>query len=213
MESKTHKLISSIRDLSLAGLMDCMCDHQYDVLVLEGNPTDFEKYECWSMLYVNYLELLDDAETIYLYTLQKEVEILNFKIVLAESIVGSEKQKGILEFYHVQFLVDTLKEFGFKVKSLKADDPNYTQGLASIKSRIQHLKLIYQEKISELEVYQQDKKGETVSRVYFDNLLSRLKKFMGSRYDPNIVMVPEFVADLKQFLSQTNKNPVKDEEG
>jgi hypothetical protein len=195
-KTTTYKLIDKIEKLSLAKFQDLVCDINLSVLIVSGEPSEIDLLECWSNLYSQYLDILGDTETMYIITLQRECEQTNTKIVITEAILN------VLEFIHVQSLVDQLKSYGWDTKYLKQGHSNYSQAINKIKGRVQFLKLRMEEKSNELTNYYKGQEEQTVSRSFFSKQLARLSKFQGYPIKPNKTYVPEYVAILKEYLSQ-----------
>jgi hypothetical protein len=188
-------LITDINKLTVAKFEDCLCDQNLSVLVVSGSPSDVDLIECWSNLYAQYLDILGDAETIYLLQLEAEIEQLNFKIVTTEGIIS------MLRFFHVSLLVDTLKGFGFNTKSLTLGNSSYEHGLNQILGKLAHLKLKLDIKRKELAQITEEEKESTVTRERLITQRMRLSKFMGYAIKPTKTYVPEYVAILKDYLS------------
>jgi hypothetical protein len=194
-ETKTYVLIDNIERLSLARFIDCVCDSNLSVLVLKGEPSEVDLLECWANLYSQYLDVLGDAELLYIYTLQKEVELINFRITVAEAIVP------ILEVFHVEQLVQSLKDHHFNVKNLKMGHSGYQHNLRQVLSKVAHLRLRLKEKENELTAYYKDQSMDTVSRSFFNTQISRIGKFQGYPINKKTTMVPEYIAHLKEYNS------------
>jgi hypothetical protein len=197
----TYKLITRIEDLRLDKFIDCMCDQSLSVLVISGTPAPADLLEAWSNLYSQYLDILDDSETLYMLHLQRDVELLQFKIVTTEAIIR------VLDFFHVEQLVDQLKGFGWNCSKLTMGNPGYTQALKVILSKLAPLKLNLKSKTDELIDYYKDKTQDTISRQFFAKQLSRLSKYQGYPIRPKQTMVPEYVAVLKDYLNINTKQP------
>jgi hypothetical protein len=198
----TYKLVDRIEKISLAKFIDLVCDQKYSVLIIEGNPSEVDLLECWSNIYSQYLDILGDTETLYLITLQSEVERLNFKITSTEAAIK------ILRLLHVQSLVDILKSFSFDTRNLTAGHAGYEHALVRINSKLNPLKMRLDQKTQELRSYYKDQKNDTVSRSFFAKQTARLSKYQGYPIKPNKTMMDEYVAILKEYLSQFK--PVED---
>lgn len=195
-EVKTYKIIDDINKLSVAKWEDCLCDQKLSVLVIEGSPSDIDLIEAWSNLYSQYLDILGDAETVYILTLEKDIELLDFKIKTTDGILS------VLEWFHVSQLVETLKFFGFDVKNITPGNPHYEHSLRKIQGRLSHLKLKLEVKQKELSQISADEKNETVTRERLRTQRTRLSKFQGYPIKPAKTMVPDYVAILKDYLQQ-----------
>lgn len=194
--TKPYKLITSIEVLSVDRFITCVCDGNLDVLVLSGEAPLAEKAEAWGNLYAQYLDVLGDTETLYILNLQRETQLLEFKITTAEAIIP------ILRMVFVHQLATDLKTLGFKTKSLSMGNPGYDHNLQQIESRLVHLRLKHKEKAQELDQYYKDQSTETVSRQFFTRQLQRLSKYQGYPLRPKSMMVTEYVEILKDYLSQ-----------
>ena len=206
-QTTTYQLIEYIEDLRLDKFIDCLCDQRLTVLIVSGNPSGIDLMECWSNLYAQYLDILDDAETLYALHLQRDAELLNYKITTTEAIVK------VLEFFHVEHLVGTLKGFGFSVINLKQGHSGYAHALNRITAKLAPMKLRLKEKTQELTDYYRDQKMDTVSRQFFTRQLQRLSKFQGYPIRPQKTMVPEYIAILKDYLAQNFKTKTDGKEG
>jgi hypothetical protein len=206
-QTTTYQLIERIEELRLDQFIDCICDQKLQVLILSGEPSAADLLECWSNLYAQYLDILDDSETLYIIQLQKEVGLLQHKILLAEAIIK------VLRFMHVEQLVQDLKELGFPIVNLKQGHSGYEHALKRIEGRLAPLRLKLQGKEEELTEYYRDKQEGAISRQFFIRQLSRLSKYQGYPIRPRDTMVPEYVAILKDYLTQNTKTNTDGEEG
>lgn len=198
MKSKPqYKLITSIDQLSLASFIECIVDQKFDSLIISGDPPQPEILEAWANIYSEYLDLLGDSESHYIIDLQRQAELLNYKITVTEGIIK------VLEFLHVQKLVDTLKQFRFDTKHLVQDHHGYRNNLSRITSRLASMKLKLQGMVNEVADYYKDKTTENITREFFHRQLARLSKFQGYHLKIKKLMVTEYVAILKDYLSQS----------
>jgi hypothetical protein len=194
-ETIEYKIITDINALTLAKFEDCLCDQKLSVLVISGNPSDIDLIECWSNLYAQYLDILGDSETMYLVMLEWEVEFLEYKITTGGAIVK------VLEFFHIDALVQELKRLRFETKNLVPGSPHYSHALAKVLSKIQFFKLKLEEKQNELKQYAIEDKEAIVTRIKLQQQRARLSKFQGYPIKPTKTYVPEYVAILKEYLS------------
>lgn len=199
-QATTYKLIESIEDLRLDQFIDCICDQKLNVLVIEGQPSDVDLLECWANLYSQYLDILDDSETLYMLHLERDVELLRYKIVTAEAIVK------VLQKTYVGQLVEVLKMLKFSTVGIKQGHSGYNHSLAKVEAKITPLKLKLEQKSGELTEYYKDKGEDKVSRQFFRTQVSRLSKYQGYPLRPAKTLVPEYVAVLRDYLSLTTKN-------
>lgn len=205
-KATTYQLIECIDDLRLDKFEDLMCEQKLEVLVISGEPSQADLLECWSNLYSQYLDILDDSEALYIIQLQKDVELLQYKIVTAEAIIK------VLRFVHIEQLAQVLKELGFPIVNLKQGHSGYEHALKRIEGRLDPLKLKLKGKQAELTEYYQDKQTDTVSRQFFARQRARLSKYQGYPIRPKKTYVPEYVAILKDYLSQSTKTKDDGEE-
>jgi hypothetical protein len=196
VESKTYQLIEDINNLTVAKWEACICEQNFSVLVVKGNPDDITLIECWSNLYAQYLDILGDAEIMYVLQLESEIEQLNFKIITTEGILLT------LDFFHVSDLVETLKLFGFDTRYLIQGNPQYNHSLLKIKGRLAHLKLKLELKRKERDQITLEDAQEIVTRDRLQRQRARLSKFQGYPIKPTKTFVPDYIAILKEYLSQ-----------
>jgi hypothetical protein len=200
-----YKLIDDISLLSHEKFVSCICDSNLKVLVISGEPSPEDLLECWANLYAQYLDLAADAESLYFIILQKEIQILKYKVTAAEAILP------VISFFHVGELVAALKQLGFETKTLQQGHHGYEHGIKKVKAKVAHLKLKLQQKIQELAASDQGE-HEAVSREYFTRQLVKLSKFQGYPLKSRKLMMTDYIAILKEFIDylQAKQNVLED---
>lgn len=202
-----YKLIDDLSLLSHEKFVACICKSNLQVLIISGDPAPEDLLECWANIYAQYLDLAADAESLYLIILQKEVQIMKYKIAAAEAILP------ILSFFYVQELVDALKQLKFETKTLMQGHSGYAHGLKKVQAKLAHMKLILQQKEKELLDCDQPGEESEATPEYFTRQLMKLSKFQGYPLKSRKLMMPEYIAILKEFIDYLQSKQKVQEDG
>ncbi len=189
---QAYKLYDDIHKLPLSLFITCITESKFDVLIIEGNPSQADLVECWSNIWFQYIDLNEDNESIYILQLKKEITILENRIKIIECCLFC------LKIVNSQNLINTLKDYGVTV--LPFDNPGYQQSLTRAEALLAPKKLQLKEKVKEVELHEESKEGGTIDRSYFDKMLIRLSKFQHYHIDKQKVMVSEFVMLMREYL-------------
>ena len=107
-----EQVIYSINELTVDKFILCMCDGNLSVLVKDWfSITDKDVLEAWENIYTEYVDAMKDKEQKYLLRLTKEINLLQFKLVMIDSIV-----RTIATEYHLtqkcdQKQIEQLKKY------------------------------------------------------------------------------------------------------
>ena len=168
------KLHTSLDTLPLNLFLDCYCDQKFEVLIIEGEANQAELLECWSNLYLDYLDLNEEFEAAYIIDLQTEVALLKNKV--------SEVQ-GAVQFLSSTFdirLVDIIRSHDIFMKVPEDPDPvseDYQQTLKVVIAQLAPHKQRLNDATKELESHQDENESPDIDRKYFQKTLLRLSRY------------------------------------
>jgi hypothetical protein len=186
-------LINSASALTLDRFIRIIVEGDFSVLILSGTPSERELREAWEKIYNEYLSLTKNKEQLYIYSLQKDILLLEFKLVQINSCIAylvTEKDEEVLrELRKVLYL------YG---KFDPSDPEGYVRDLQAVASNAQRFVIERDEKIKELDGLLKDA-PEKANEGTFEDLIIRISKYMGFRVDRTIVTVSEFASMIKDY--------------
>ena len=141
---------------------------------------------------MQYVDLCADADTKYSIKLQRDLLLLNARILKVASAV-----EYLLRDYD-QELVDLLKDSGFRYAFNYDDREAYIKDLRLVLSSSKKWAIDLKLKQAEWEAYVNREQGKPPTREYFTGILIYLGQWMHYRINPVEVSVLEF-AKMKQL--------------
>jgi hypothetical protein len=194
------KLITSIHKLPLSTFIDCICDNDYEGLIIEGNPTESEIIFVWNDLLEQYSDALqDDGQKRYILA-YKEYQQAKIRYDLANT--------------HIELLNNYFKQ-GVVVKPWiielnKLVDASYVFNEAKIDEFEKYLNACFKRNKGNLIRYNlattkleelskiQGKGSQKPDRSYFTKVMINLKN-QNSREIPYDISTYEFCVLVNQY--------------
>lgn len=181
--------------------LECLYDQDYGGLIISGTPTDAQLQEAWRNIYRQYHELMSeegDSGNILVEKI-KEIQALNAKIILIDSIV-----KCLSMLYDKQ-LIDVIKAFGIPCRIEILDDNEVVK--KKLKNVVAHAKLMIiemKQAQQELDMMQKDQTQTAGVEFYYD-ILSSISEYKGFNVPVNGITVIQFVRDYKRVKEYSIK--------
>ena len=107
--SSDTKLLHRISDVPLAVFIDCICDNNFDGLIILGKPTSDELATAFEAIYEQYIEAVGGKDLLRHIRQIKEIAIAQNRVVSAECIIETFK------LYPTEGLYEQLYKFGYKL--------------------------------------------------------------------------------------------------
>jgi hypothetical protein len=189
--------------LPLDRFIDILVNKNLRALVISGRPALEDIAEAWANIYAEYIDLNEDAESLYILILEKEIAVLQTVI--------NEIETG-LRILHVMYdkrVVKIVEDNGIDMNLNLKNQSEYFKGLESAKRRMGFMKTQLRMKEKELAEYLAGKEGEEVNEKYFRRWLIRLSRFMGYHLRAKDITVADFVDAMKECLEYHNTNNKK----
>lgn len=197
-------LHNDINHFPLKAFRLCIVHKDYSGIVQEGDPSIEQLADAWALLYAQFVDLSENLDTEYLLGLQKEIELLNYRITLSAAALK------LLSITHDERLVEILKAFRHQVKFLTLGNAKYEWNLRDIEATLANWQNRLELKEKELSDFSASKEGESISDDYFFNALIRLSRFMGYALKEDHLTTGEFLRMNKEYNSFHQKKHVTD---
>jgi hypothetical protein len=87
--------------------IDCLIDKDYTKLIIEGNATNEELEECFSSLYMQYVEAAGGREAIKKLESTQTVALMQMRVKMFEYLIGIIKVKATKELFDYLYTFHT----------------------------------------------------------------------------------------------------------
>ena len=161
-------------ELPLERFIQCSVHGKYDLLIKHGSYSQADLVEAWSAIQMEYIDRVEEQETLYTIRLAKEISLLHHQISVTETTIY------LLGIMYRPELVQCLKDLGYDYDFDPSDPSKYKNALGAVQNRLAPLKLRFQVKSIEFEELNKNKSsGEKPTEKFFKTMLVRLAKFQG----------------------------------
>lgn len=161
-------------ELPFDRFIQCSVHGNYEALIKSGTHSHADLVELWSNIQLEYIDRIEEQETLYMVKLERDIRVLHHQISTVETTCY------LLSIIHDARLVQCLVDLGYNYDFDPEDPKKNSNSLGAIKNRLAPLKLKYQVKCIEYEELNRNKSvGEKPSEKFFKMMLVRLAKFMG----------------------------------
>lgn len=188
-------------ELSFDKFMACTCHGKYELLVKRGTYTQADLIEAWSGIQLEYIDLIEEPETLYIANLERDIRILHYRISTVETTCY------LLRIVHDERLVQCLRDFGYNYDFDPADPKKNENSFGAINNRLSKPRLDLEIKTGEYnELTKNRSTSEKPSEKYFKSLLSKLAKFQGQTIiRPKDIMTDEFCLLFREYVEDINQ--------
>lgn len=204
-------MIQLYNDIDLTPLsvfIACFCRHEYQALIIEGEPTEAELMDAWTTIYAQSVDICGSQNSQYVLELQKDIELLQYKITTTE---GALK---LLAIKHDDRIVAILRGLKYDTTHLVEGHLRYKRNLVEIESDLPPLKMKLEVKEKELKDFNamQDEDGKESTEDSFRDMLVRLSRYMrGQLLRPTEIMAGEYFRILKDYIQYYSSKQRKTE--
>lgn len=224
-DSSSSKLYRSILKMPLQAFVNCLCFHNYDQIVYEGDPASVsvkDKMEAWVEVYREYVSEIGDASNTMYMNIVKEVTLLEVKINIVEK--GVDFLKTFMDRHHifspenqnekvkevVKNITDAINEQLNTIFEFDITERNrFIKTLDRCLTRIKSEKILHAQKSEVLKGMQKtmDSKSDKPTEEYFYSSLYALSDHAGFRLSMEEITVHEYcqrVKALNKHIEQLN---------
>lgn len=209
------KLYQSILKMPLQCFVDCLCFHNYDAVVEQGDPAIVDpkvKLDAWVNIYREYVDAIGDASHQMYLNLLKEKTLLSVKIDIVE------KGVDFLKTFYVRHNIfkpenqtpeiltvisELTTEFNEQLNTIFEFDPTdqnkFLKTLDRCLTRIKSSKLEYEVKVKAIEGMQKtmESKTEKPTEEFFFSSLYALSDHAGFKLSMEEITVHEYCTRVK----------------
>ncbi|MBK7885469.1 MAG: hypothetical protein IPJ81_18015 [Chitinophagaceae bacterium] len=175
----------------------CMCENDYNQLIVSGEPTPEELTEAWTSLVYEFCDLSDAKEAKYKAILASEIKLEKMKIKLAQCWFN------ILSVCYFPQVVTALKEIGFEDFDLNPDDVDqYQNDFIHITGELNLLRM--QIKIKEAEyasLQEAHVKHQAMDSKSFDVMFFRINNYAKREAVNEQTTVQKYCTALRDYLA------------
>jgi hypothetical protein len=190
----TAKLHTACKTLSIANFKECYCNQNYQVLIIEGEPTEEELIAAWSDIVFEYGCAIKTENSEYLLGLQKSIAELTRHIAYVDDALL------LLERKYSQSAIDELIELGYEGIYNFDDHVQYLKQLARVKSLCKTRVMDLIELKEEYKKYNVSTDGAAPTEAAFEEWMGELSRFQHYRIDQQTTMVTEWCGIINSFL-------------
>lgn len=209
--SPKDQIIHSINELTVDKFIVCICDGNLTVLVKDWfNITKEEAFQdinqAWENIYTEYVEAMKDKEQKYLLRLTKEINLLQCKLVMIDTIVRTIAAEYQLTQTCDPKQIDNLRKYINVTGKFDPEDAiSYARDLEMVIANSKRLLIEFETKKIEYEKLVPKNSKTKVDKKYFDDILTQLSKHMKSIIDPKNITVGFFVSMMNDMRSEIER--------
>jgi len=180
-----------------------MVDGDLSALIISGRPTDGELAEAWANIYIEYLEINKDNESLYIINLERDIVLLKDELDRVEEALKFITSPFISHIEpEVQAkLLKILSDYGYKV-DLSLSGDKLAKQMKALDNKRSSKRLELRRKISEYNQYMEDKKDFSIDRSYFNRMLNRMGKHYNCFIEESKITVARFVDMIQQYFQE-----------
>lgn len=188
-------------DLKLHKFIACLCDGDFSVLIIEGEPSELELILCWEKVYEAFLDAMKDRDGLHRMRLKAQINHLEFNYKFIHLCLER------LQVGYSAFVEECLRRLIRVDGSLNPEDQDrYFRALEVVRGRAQRLQVEIGEKKAEEAILE---KGMSATRVrptkeHFDNLIGQVSRFMHFYIDRRRISTGEFVSFYVQMRQEAD---------
>ena len=211
--NQDFNLINSASELTLDKFIDCIVNRNLKILIKKGEIETNVLEQAWDKIYDEYLSILKNRDQSYIYHLQKDILLLEFKMsqinLCVTYLLCETDEKKINE------VLKELQKLTFVIGKFDVNDrQSFELDIQRVLSNARKLIVEHEEKIQEFNnLLKSD--DEKLTEASFDALIIKLSKYMQFKIDKKITTVSEFahmVHDYNYYIQQMNEHYAKQTE-
>lgn len=191
--SRPLSLYRGCNVLPMEVFIQCLCDEELGLLVIEGKASREQLQNAWIMILAEYYELkgeMDDEQ----WRLSRDVTRLQNHLMLLGRCVEFLKTRWS------DSIAKSINDLGYSFRPPSKED--YWDELNRVvqKSKTKYVHL--QQMIKELEIQVKKVEGKKPTRDYFDNMLIHIEEMQKVSYSLDTLTVQKFVLLEKKYWHQ-----------
>lgn len=175
----------------------CLCDEQFEALVIDGKPTQDELMEAWVLLLSEYQELRGDSvDSVEQIRLAKEIHKLRSHLQLVEYCLQ------FLAVGYSESIAGSLRELGYTFKPAEPIPSLYIDQLNKVanKTKLKYVQL--QQMVKQLAEELKKGQSEKATRDQFESTLIHIEEMQKTTYDLDTITVSKYVMLEKKLQKQ-----------
>lgn len=176
--------------------LNCLYDHDYSGLLIEGEATEEMLFDCWNKIYLLYNEASSGGIDNPIVVKIKDIQSLNAKIAFVDGAVK------LLSLSYDEQLVELLNYYGLQCDLKPGEEP--FDKLNIVLNRARRYIVEMGEAQNELKMLQSVETTGT-SRDTFDECLISLSKFQGYAVRSCEISVSQYLKTMKRMEDYYNK--------
>jgi len=194
-------LYHTCSELSFDRFIACSVRGEYEQLIKKGNFSQADLIEVWSNIQLEYIDLIEDVETMYIAQLERDIRLLHYHISTVETTCY------LLSIIYDDQLVKCLKDFGYNYDFAPDNPKKNENSLGAISNRLSKPRLDFEIKTNEYtELTKNRSSNEKPTEKYFKSLLSKLARFQHQSFiRPKDIMTDEFCLLFREFVEDNNQ--------
>ena len=202
--TQREELFLSCNELPFDRFIKCSVKGDYEQLIRPGAKKQYQLpdlLELWANIQLEFIDLIEEQETLYLLKLEQQMLILHHQIVTTETTCY------MLEMIYNEDLVNCLHELGYNYDFSPTDFKKNTNSLGAINNRLAPLRLQLEMKKIEYEELTKNKSdGERPTEKFYSKMLTRLAKFMGVHVlRAKDITTAEYCSIFREYVEDINE--------
>lgn len=188
------QLHRSCKTLFLELFIQAYCNNDLSGLVIKGAPDTDQLQDAWNEIMFEYSGLIKTENSDYLFSLQKDIAILQHHIIYVDYAVQ------LLKLRYDDEIANEVRSLGYPVPAL--EDPKYQKALDMIISLAKTKVFEHGNLVDEYNRLNKTVEGKKQSEDEFVRTVVMLSKYQGYNIDRQVVTVYDFTQVFNNYLSE-----------
>lgn len=206
-------MLTRCEDVSMKQFIACICDSDFNQLLIEGEATAEQLAEAWASLFLEYCDLAEHTEVRYKIRLQAETILFKAKIDTAESCIEYLRTANNCRInipnVRIAGFIKCLQDLGFEKDFDFTDEKQFVKDLDRVAAELIPIKIRYEIKKQELEsISEGSATNEQVERKYFTTVFTRINNYCKREAVNMQTTVEMYCAALRDYVSALEHNKV-----
>lgn len=193
--NQTGILHRSCKALPLFNFIECYCNNDLTYLIISGEPTEAELQDAWNEILLEYLGLVKNEKSSYLFDLGKRITLLQYHIQHINDAVE------ILHYKYDSDIAGDLRGMGYKL-SAEYNTEEYTKQLDMIVSKCKTRVFELGELQDEYKRLDDTVTGTKQTEEDFNLTIASLSKHQGYHINKKETTLLEFCSIFNLYLKE-----------